>query len=104
MESLSIQEINTRRPRCPRCGCLADMVWIASTEERRCLAVIRGEEGAIAFARALREATGCSIAEAKATDHHLTTRAAGCHRCKEPLPIEGIVDCPKCHSANLVYA
>jgi hypothetical protein len=50
----------------------------------------------------LRKLTGCGLADAKATLHHIAIQPGVCHWCGSALGSEApIVDCARCRSLNL---
>ena len=99
----SILEVNSRRPRCLQCGCLADVVEVQDLEDRRELARMRASDEFLRFIPRIREITGCGVAEAKATYLHLAKIDRQCHRCSARLEPGDVVDCPKCRSLNLIW-
>ncbi len=100
---LSIFEVNSRRPRCRQCGCLADVVAVEEGADRRELFDIYTADQFLRFVPRIREISGCGIGEAKATYLHLAAAGRKCHRCSTLLGLGEIVDCSKCESLNLVW-
>jgi ribosomal protein S27E len=55
----------------------------------------------IEFIGALREATGCELADAKGVAGHVVSTPRHCHRCKREIRDRLLVDCPRCRSLNI---
>ena len=55
----------------------------------------------IEFIGALREATGCGLADAKGVAAHLVSTRGHCHRCNREIRDRLLVDCPRCSSLNI---
>jgi hypothetical protein len=100
---LTIEEVNQRRPRCKKCGCLYDLVKPIEVEQRLQLYAYFKQSDFVRFVKHIREFTSCSLGEAKATYLHLAAAGRFCHRCKESLASGSCVDCGKCKSLNLVW-
>ena len=100
---LSINEVNKRTPRCNRCGCFVDLVWIEDPEIRKAVFEIKKSNKSIQFIAKLREITKCSLGEGKATLIHSTSRISGCIRCEKKFEEIGILDCSSCGALNLVW-
>src|SRR5262245_46027910 len=101
---LTIAIANQRRPRCLRCGCLADLASVDEPARQAELFEIFSRNEMAKFSARIRELTNCSLAEAKATYLHLALAEGICHRCRTPLPPGSVVDCPKCQSLNVVWS
>jgi hypothetical protein len=55
----------------------------------------------IEFIGALREATGCGLADAKGVALHIVSTVGRCHRCNREIRDRLFVDCPRCRSLNI---
>ncbi len=100
---LQITDVNERRPRCKRCGCLANLVWVDDPAERRELLAVLRQGKTVSFINLLRSKTGCELSEGKATAQHIAGEGGVCHRCGTSLGGAGIWDCSKCSSTNLIW-
>ena len=103
-KNLTIDQVNARRPRCARCGCLGDIAWTNDPKLRETLLRLDSNDDVMAFFSTVRQHTGCGLGEAKALRMHLANPNRTCHRCGEPLSDGEVVDCAKCQSVNIVWA
>lgn len=53
---------------------------------------------------ALRESTGCGLADAKAMAGHVVSKLGFCHRCGREIRDRLLVDCPRCRALNIQLA
>jgi Zn finger protein HypA/HybF involved in hydrogenase expression len=73
--------------------------WDASDKLARLLV-----DNRVAFIDEIKRATGCSLADAKATMQHFAVKTGTCQSCAEPLGSnDTIVECPRCRSLNLQF-
>lgn len=100
---LLFQELVGRDVPCRRCKlhfrvALPDD-WYASEKLARLLV-----ENRVAFIEKIKRATGCSLADAKATMQHFAIKTGTCHWCAESLGSNDlVVECPRCTSLNVRF-
>ena len=100
---MNIDEVNQRSPRCTRCTCTSELVWVKDDDDRASLYAKVAKDDFLGFVPAIRTMTSCSIGEAKATFMHVALSGRRCHWCKSELSEGAIVDCQRCKSLNLVW-
>jgi hypothetical protein len=96
---LAIESLNERTPTCFRCEGHFRVV-LPTKSDQDGLAVVWARSR-FEFIAALREVTGCSLADAKGVAGHVVTTPGHCHRCNREIRDRLLVDCPRCRSLNI---
>ena len=96
---LSIESVNDRTPTCRRCEGRFRVVLPAGSDQETLARVFARSH--FDFMRALREATGCGLVDAKAVASYVVRTLGNCRRCSGEIRVRLLIDCPRCDSLNI---
>lgn len=95
----SVESVNQRRTTCLSCKGRFRLVLPTRGDQETLAAVFARSR--IEFMSALRESTGCALADAKAIAEHVVSKLGCCHRCGREIRDRLLVDCPHCRALNI---